>query len=347
MNDRIPQSPPVILPVPAGESRPRWSVMIPVYNCIGYLEETLQGVLAQDPGPEIMQIEVVDDDSTDGDVAGLVSRLGKGRIGYYRQPCNRGSLRNFETCLNRARGEWIHLLHGDDLVLPGFYQEIGGLFSRYPEAGAALTNHIFISEAGTEISYYKALAPDSGLLLNWLPRIASRQSVQPPAIVVKRSVYEHLGGFFAVHFGEDWEMWVRIAAHYPVAYSPGHLAKYRYHTNNITSRSFLSGQSVRDIRTAIHIVQQYLPCDQRRHLYKAAKRNYSIYFAGTSHKIYDQLENTRAAFAQAWRAWKMNPNTITTVSILKLAAKYIFSISRKPARSNERRRPYSAKPADH
>lgn len=346
MNGRIPNSPPEILPVPAGEARPRWSVMIPVFNCIGYLEETLQSVLLQDPGPEMMQIEVIDDHSTDGDVAALVKRLGKGRIGYHRQPYNRGSLRNFETCLNRARGEWVHLLHGDDLVKAGFYREIGNLFTLYPQAGAAFTNHIFINETGGEVSFYKALAGSPGLLPDWLTRIASRQYVQPPAMVVKRSVYEHLGSFFAVHFGEDWEMWVRIAAHYPVAYSPRHLAKYRYHSNNITSRSFLSGQSIRDIHTVIRIVRQYLPPDQQRNLRRAARRNYAAYFANTSHRIYTEFRDPKAAFVQAWQAWKMSPNALTTMSMLKLAGRNIYSMLRKLTQTDERR-PYSTNPTHH
>lgn len=333
MNERIPQVPPVILPLPVGEIRPRWSVMIPAYNCIGYLEETLRSVLVQDPGPEAMQIEVVDDHSTDGDVRALVERVGNGRVGYFRQPYNRGSLRNFETCLNRAKGEWIHLLHGDDLINPGFYLETGDLLTRYPEAGAALTSHIFINEEGKDISFYRSLADSPGLLGNWLPRIASRQYVQPPAVVVKRSVYEHLGSFFAVHFGEDWEMWVRIAAHYPVAYSPRHLAKYRYHSNNITSRSFLSGQSVRDIRKVIGIVQQYLPRDQQRTLRKAARKNYATYFADMAHRVYYKLKDPKAAFSLSWRAWKLSPNLITTAGILKLAGRHIYHVFRELAKN--------------
>ena len=43
---------------------PFWSVMIPTYNPrADYLEETLHSVLQQDPGPEQMQIEVIDDGS--------------------------------------------------------------------------------------------------------------------------------------------------------------------------------------------------------------------------------------------------------------------------------------------
>ncbi|MEQ9234992.1 MAG: glycosyltransferase [Coleofasciculus sp. E2-BRE-01] len=53
-----------ISPIPKGEQRPLWSVMIPTYNCAQYLRETLANVLAQDPGSEVMQIEVIDDHST-------------------------------------------------------------------------------------------------------------------------------------------------------------------------------------------------------------------------------------------------------------------------------------------
>src|SRR5687767_11951325 len=121
MNYRIPDTPPIILPVSNNIIRPQWSVMIPAYNCIKYLRETLESVLAQDPGPDKMQIEVVDDCSTDGDVQSLVNAVGRGRVCYYKQEINKGSLRNFETCLNRANGIWVHLLHGDDKVKFGFY----------------------------------------------------------------------------------------------------------------------------------------------------------------------------------------------------------------------------------
>ena len=132
MSERIPQSPPQIHKLPDHVIRPRWSVMIPTYNCSRYLIDNLHSVLQQDPGPDHMQIEVVDDFSTDSDVEALVREVGKGRVGFYRQPMNVGSLRNFETCLNRAKGHYIHLLHGDDQVRPGFYSEIEKLFTMFP-----------------------------------------------------------------------------------------------------------------------------------------------------------------------------------------------------------------------
>src|SRR5215204_402078 len=110
---RLPYCP-TIVPVPDGGLRPLWSVMIPSYNCARSLPETLESVLLQDPGPRAMQIEVVDDCSTEGDPEALVMELGRGRVSYFRQPENIGHSRNFNTCLQRSRGHLVHLLHGDD-----------------------------------------------------------------------------------------------------------------------------------------------------------------------------------------------------------------------------------------
>jgi len=320
--ERIPLSPPEIAPVPAGEERPTWSVMIPAYNCKSYLSATIRSVLSQGIPPAEMQIEVIDDFSTDGDIEALVREVGQGRVGYYRQPFNRGSLRNFETCINRARGQYVHLLHGDDLIKPGFYKEIGRLFRDFPQAGAAFTDYIYVDEGGNELyAEDHKIADDPCIPDGWLETIATRQRIQPPAIVVKRSVYEDLGSFFAVHYGEDWEMWTRIASRYKMAYSPKHLARYRIHTNNITSRSFLTGQNVRDIAKVISIINGYLPAEKRDILRKEAARNFSVYFARVSDKIYHEYRNPQAAFIQAREAALLHLNKTTVKFLAKLFLK--------------------------
>ena len=82
-------------------SRPLWSVMIPTYNCANYLRETLASVLEQDPGPDVMQIEVIDDHSTKDDPKAVVEELGQGRVRFYQQSQNVGYLR---SCTSVSKG---------------------------------------------------------------------------------------------------------------------------------------------------------------------------------------------------------------------------------------------------
>lgn len=320
MPKRIPDVPPVIKPVEAGMLRPRWSVMIPSYNCSQYLEKTITSVLSQDLGEDKMQIEVIDDFSTDDDVAKLVRQVGKGRIVFFQQTENVGSLRNFETCLKRSKGELVHILHGDDIVKSGFYNEIERLFSNFQNIGAGFTRNGFIDEKDNYLYSSEEIIPRCGIVENWLQRIAQRQLLQAPAMVVKRSVYEQLGSFFAVEYGEDWEMWVRIAAHFPVAYSPKTLALYRIHTNNISSNSFFTGNNIQSIKKVIDIIQKYLPKDDKRLLINA-KHHFASYFSNLSYSVSNNTVYQKAALKQAYLALKLHTNKTTANNFLRLTIK--------------------------
>lgn len=266
-----------IPPVPTDVNRPLWSVMIPTYNCAEYLRDTLESVLAQDPGPDMMQVEVVDDASTKDDPGRVVEDIGGGRVEFHRQDRNLGHVRNFDSCLLRSRGRLVHLLHGDDAVLDGFYRRMQSRFESTPEIGAAFCRDIRIDENGQRQSVSKPLQQRSGVLENWLQSIAVGQRLQAPAMTVRRKVYETLGGFDrrVTCYGEDWEMWVRIAAHYPVWYEAEPLAAYRLHSGSLTSRTVLSGASARDYRRVIEINRDQLPRDRRDELSRRAAVNFA------------------------------------------------------------------------
>ncbi|KIC92324.1 glycosyltransferase [Flavihumibacter sp. ZG627] len=325
MNDRIPESPPVITPVPTGTIRPLWSVMIPAYNCMEFLKQAIASVLEQAPAEDIMQIEVVDDASTDGNIKELVETIGKGRVSYFRQPENVGSLRNFETCLNRSRGHLIHLLHGDDLVSPGFYQEMGSVMEKFPEAGSAFCSYSFINKDSQVTSLASPIMDKAGIIEDWLEKVAVINYPQPPSVVVRRSVYEHLGGFFAAHYGEDWEMWCRIAANYPVAYTPKCLAKYRIHFNNISTKALLSGQSVADINKLIGIIQQYLPLNKRKKIRNKSKHNFSTHFASIAlRNFYGDKDKY---LKLAYKSFLMDRNRTTFYFLTKIVLSYFVQVN--------------------
>lgn len=250
-----------VIPPVAGSDLARWSVMIPTRDCAVYLRRTLSSVLAQDPGRNEMQIEVVDDHSTKDDPAAVVEELGNGRVGFFRQPRPVGRDQNFETCLRRSRGNLVHLLHGDDWVMPGFYERLGEGLNAAPQAGAAFCRHIYTDAEG----HWQSISPlersTPGLLDGWLESIARGQRIATPSVVVRRSTYERLGGFDRrLRTSEDWEMWVRIAAHFPVWFEPEPLAAYRMHRPGaLTEAASREATLVRDMRRAVDVIAEWLP----------------------------------------------------------------------------------------
>jgi glycosyltransferase involved in cell wall biosynthesis len=258
---------------PADGARPLWSVMIPTYNSAPYLRETLTSVLAQDLGPDQMQIEVVDDSSAD-DPQAIVDALAPERVAYHRHPTNLGHVGNFNACIERARGHLVHLLHGDDTVRDGFYRTMQRPFHDHPELGAAFCRHVYVDEAGRDVAVARLHQPASGLFPDAAFRLTAGVGIQPPAVVVRRSVYERLGGFddrLRVA-GEDLEMWVRIAASFPVWYEVSPLARYHRRRGSLISGSARSGAAIRDYRTTIDLLLEHLEPERRAAAYRAARR---------------------------------------------------------------------------
>jgi glycosyltransferase involved in cell wall biosynthesis len=314
------ESRPAIPPVPEGEPRPLWSVMIPTYNCAAYLRDALASVLSQDPGAERMQIEVVDDDSMADDPEAVVEEIGQGRVGFYRQPRNLGNVGNFNTCLRRARGHVVHLLHGDDLVRPGFYRAFEEVFSRRPEVGAVFCNQTFVDEEGRIFHTSTPLEPESGILDRWLERIAEEQRLQAPTIAVRRSVYEAIGGFDArLSYGEDWVMWVRVAAHYPVWYEPEPLAAYRIHLSSISGWQTRTGANIQDLRRGVEINRSLLPLHVADTISRRAYRNIALGALRRARRILKGGDQ-ETALAQIREAFRTSRSPLVFLSTARLAA---------------------------
>lgn len=259
MQQQVPPRTP-IAPVPPDASRPRWSVMIPTYKGVRYLGAALESVLAQAPTMDEMQIEVIDDGSPDDHARELVERIAGNRVAFFRKPRNEGLVANFNTCIERSRGELVHILHDDDLVLPGFYRSMEAALGADSSLGAAFCRYIGIDGRDRWRYVSPTLFESSCKIDRPALQLGRRNFIRTPAIVVRRSTYEHIGGFDPrISHTADWEMWVRIAAHTEVWYEDLPLALYREHAGSDTSTLARSGENLRQIRKAIDIFYSYLP----------------------------------------------------------------------------------------
>ncbi len=212
--------------------------MIPTYHCAPFLAQTLNSVLAQDPGAAQMQIEVVDDASTNDDPQAVVAAVGRGRVAFHAKPRNSGAIATFNTCIERAQGELVHILHGDDFVLPGFYQQVEAVMQRHPDIALVATQVQMVNEQAEPL-HLSPTFPSLGQPSHDARPFYYENPFRTPGIVVRRSFYEQQGGFLEplIHVA-DWEMWVRAIQHGGGMAINQPLAAYRCfsasHSNRIT-----------------------------------------------------------------------------------------------------------------
>jgi glycosyltransferase involved in cell wall biosynthesis len=276
--------------------------MIPTYNSADLLGATLESVLRQDPGEDVMQIEVVDDASERDDPSDVVRRLGGGRVGYYRQPHNVGASANFTTCVRRSVGQWVHILHSDDLVQPGFYDRYRSRIESCPDVvmvGAPTTD--IDADARLMGVTNPPVAIEGGYLLDAARTIATQHPLRCPSVVVARATYEETGAFHPdlVH-ANDWEMWTRVASRGPVGWVDEPLGVYRFHDRSDTKRLQRATAYIHDCLHATDVIATHFEPPTRGQVHRAALRKMSEYVLGVSEEKLAQGELRLAAANAMW-----------------------------------------------
>lgn len=262
---------PAINPVD-GAQRPRWSVMVPAWNAADFVGRTLESVLAADL-PEDTQVEVVDDLSTDS-TAAEAGRFSERGVAYHRHDRQHGASANFNACIRRARGELIHILHADDEIEPGFYRSLESAMA-HSDIVAAFCRCAYVDHSGRRLKVTRAEGR-TGVWTEAIPTLAVSNRIRPPAIVVRRSAYEAVGGFREdLSHAADWEMWMRLARHGPIWHEDQVLARYRVHEEQDTAAKVQTGENIRERVAALALVNQGL---SPSHLRKGLL--YSAVFAG-------------------------------------------------------------------
>jgi glycosyltransferase involved in cell wall biosynthesis len=302
--------------------------MIPTYNSGKYLESCLRSVLDQDPGPDEMQIGVVDNCSTEDDPEALVADIGKGRVSFIRQPRNVGPAANFTTCIREAKGHWVHILHADDMLLPGFYSTYRHFIETHPSVLMVFGRAVAIDE-NNDWQYLLYGDSKARILENPLVDFVTNNPVVAPTAIVSRAAYEKVGGFASVfsmprvYCAADWEMWTRIAALGSIGYIGHPYLLYRVHNEGGTHTVVRTGEMIADSVLTIEIASQRLPANSRDQIRATAIRN----FAGHADAFRAQLQSKheyRAALRQAVWALRLKPSVRHIAALLYCAFEDVF-----------------------
>lgn len=268
------------------------SVVITAYNAEKHIAETLESVLAQTYSP--LEVIVVDDGSSDGTANIVKERFSTVR--YFYQP-NAGQPVARNTGIKKAAGEYIAFVDSDDLWLP---QKTEKQINKLEKSSAAwcYCDCLYFRDSLDHVLYrYSSLMrPHEGAVLQ--PLLLGN-FVSSPTAIVRKDVLLDLGLWDETRaIAEDWNMWLKIASRFRVAYVEEPLAAYRSHAT-----SMLGGASVTSVLEANLAVLEnglgYLPDDAPR---LAARARANIYFkVGLTYLKRGQEQEGQRMIAEALR----------------------------------------------
>jgi glycosyltransferase involved in cell wall biosynthesis len=225
----------------ASSTVPKVSVCIPVYNGSDYIGEAIQSVLSQ----TLVDFELIICDNCSTDTTReIVSGFTDPRIRYVENPENLGLVGNANHCLELAKGEYVCILHHDDLMLPDNLRRKVQLLDAHSDVGFVHSNIVLIDLKGEILSpciwnadsrcdYIETGKIVFQKFLSYLPLGAS---IFIGAVLARRECYQRLGGFSVelLHCN-DSEMWMRMSLFYNVACISTPLVKYRVHPLSTSS----------------------------------------------------------------------------------------------------------------
>lgn len=225
------------------------SVIIPTYNRANLVEQTLNSIINQTLLPK--EIIVVDDGSTDN-TEEVVRRFGR-HVRYLRID-NSGQCRARNVGVSESTSTWLAFCDSDDLWLPDKLEVQAQLVDQAPDVEYMFTNFkIIANDIWTDKTKFDTL-PQSFFSGNkriinndfcvieepLFRNILSNQPIFPSTVLMKRSLFDKIGGFvdsLGRTLSEDLEFSLRCVSQAPIGIVMTPVVGIRKHNSNFSNDS--------------------------------------------------------------------------------------------------------------
>jgi glycosyltransferase involved in cell wall biosynthesis len=219
----------------------KFSVVIPAHNGEKYLHKTLSSVCNQTREPD--EIIVLDDASTDETAQIVHSHYSSNRIKYFYNDESTGFVDAWNRSISRAEGDFVTILHQDDLLNPDYLQHISGATRRWPDVHHFYTGCKYIDAADSLIK--TTLIPHSlepvrysgkQYACRYLEGVVRRTHIHRcPGVTTRRAILLNVCSYRkeAGHIADD-DFFLRVGDFTDVVGISMPLASYREHRESTT-----------------------------------------------------------------------------------------------------------------
>jgi alpha-1,3-rhamnosyltransferase len=234
-----------------------FSIILTTYNSAKFIVDALESVAQQSFTD--FELIVTDDCSTDNTVEIVKTYLQNStslsnKTKVIEQEVNIGIAKNENSAISIAQGEWIHVLAGDDALMPDALQNVADFIANNLSANFIHGIAEQYSDDFHEHNFDKILYPDFSkhTVVHLNAKMQYKQLLKGNCIVATTTFFkkEALGkvGFFdeTIYNLDDWTTFLNITKSGETFYFiPQILAKYRSHQGSVCNsadKAFLNGQ---------------------------------------------------------------------------------------------------------
>jgi glycosyltransferase involved in cell wall biosynthesis len=234
----------------------RFTVVVPCYNYAHFLPDAVRSALDQ-PGVDV-DVIVVDDASTDDSLAVARSLAAADpRVTVLANEVNRGHIATYNRGLAQAQGRYLVLLSADDALAAGALSRAAVVFEERPATALVYGyTESFVDEVANVSSSWTTSHWDGD---DWVRVMArrGRNLLRSPEAIVRRSVFEQVGGYDAsLPHAADMAMWLELAARGDVGRVAGATqAFYRVHGSNMHMLTFAG--PIRDLEDRLDVFERF------------------------------------------------------------------------------------------
>lgn len=189
--------------------KPKISIVVPSYNKVRFIEQTLKSIFLQNY--ENLELIIQDGGSTDGSVEIIKKFASKYPIIWESKKDN-GQLDAINKGLKKATGAILTYINADDCYKSGAFAAVSKAFLENPNALWLAGRGIVVDEKGKEIaqavSWYKKFL----LSLNFRFNLLTTNYLMQPSVFFTKEAYKKCGPFIGTpDFIMEYDFWLKLA----------------------------------------------------------------------------------------------------------------------------------------
>jgi glycosyltransferase involved in cell wall biosynthesis len=208
-------------------SKPKISVVMPVYNAEKFLREAIDSVLRQTFSD--FELIIINDGSSD---------KSQEIINHYKQwdsrivsvtQDNRGVVATANRAMRMAKGEYIARMDADDVSFSDRLRQQALILDKHPKTVLVCSNFEVFNDTG-EFCYREIVPPNNREIKRAL---YIRNPIANGSTLIRKTALEKVGYFNEV-FAEDFQMWMRLSKEGDFESTGTTLYRWRMNPNGLT-----------------------------------------------------------------------------------------------------------------